>query len=210
MTSRQREAELLPIRIPLLRGLLGVRLIMVRQEDADRLSAVRSVADLADFRVGQGLGWPDTDILRANGLDIVTGDQYKGLFEMLALGRFDLFPRGITEAWDEVAETRGLVVEPNILLIYPTAIYFFVHPDAKALADRIERGLRMAIQDGSFDALFQEHTAESLALTQPETRRILRLHNPLLPDLTPLEDRTLWAELPGLPLSIPQPNRLPP
>ena len=47
-----------------------------------------------------------------------------------------------------------LVMEENLMLYYPSPFYFFVNHNNSALADRIERGLRIAIEDGSFDELF--------------------------------------------------------
>ena len=40
------------------------------------------------------------------------------------------------------------------MFYYPAPIYFFVNPRDKKLAERIEHGLQLAIEDGSFNELF--------------------------------------------------------
>ena len=75
---------------------------------------------------------------------------------MPANKRFDYFPRGLYEVWGEqkVNADKNLVIEDSLMLYYPAPIYFFVNKKNVALANRIERGLRIAMQDGSFDKLF--------------------------------------------------------
>lgn len=196
MTSTKREAELQAIRIPLLKGLLGYRIFIIRKGEEARFSAIETLNDLKQLTAGQGRDWPDTKILRANGIKVIAGSSYQGLFGMLQHKRFDYFPRGVNEAWAEVKihADKNLVVEKKLLLQYPAPIYFFVNKENKQLADRLERGLRIAIKDGSFAQLFKNHPAnkEILQLTAIDKRRIFRLHNPFLPQATPLAEKALW------------------
>ena len=86
------------------------------------------------------------------------------------------------------------MVEQGLLLYYPTAEYFFVSRQNTALAARLEKGLRLAIEDGSFDKLFREHPINANAFGKANLlrRRIIRLDNPLLPKDTPFADKQLW------------------
>lgn len=199
VTSLAREKELLPIRIPLLKGMLGYRVLMIRKEDSDKFAAIDSLEELKIFSAGQGHDWPDTKILQANLLKVTTASNYNGLFSMLDAKRFDFFPRGINEAWQELAmqNNSALMIEQHLLLHYPSPIYFFVNKDNQQLAKRIEKGLMLAIEDGSFDQLFYGHSAHKsmFAVAQLETRTIIPLNNPLLPELTPLENKKLWLNL---------------
>lgn len=194
MTSIQHEEELLPIRIPLLKGLLGYRIFLIREEDAALFAAIDSPEALARLTAGQGHRWPDVDILSANGFPVEVGRSYEGLFEMLKRKRFDYFPRGITEIWPELEQRphEGLAIERNLMLVYPTALYFFVHPENTELARRIEDGLRLALADGSFDRVFMRHNAAMIERSQLETRRVFHLPNPILPRETPLGESDLW------------------
>ena len=145
---------------------------------------------------GQGLDWPDVSILRANGLTVTVGASYDGLFDMLNAGRFDYFPRGMNEPWTEVKahKEKGFIVEEQLLLKYPAPTYFFVHKDNVALANRINEGLLLAIEDGSFDTIFYGHPANKgiFKLTNIKSRKVFDLKNPLLPTKTPLDDHRLW------------------
>ncbi len=194
MTSRERERALLPVRIPIDRGLLGWRLLLVRPEAVPRLAAIRSVDQLKGLRGGQGADWPDTVILRDAGLAIDESVRYGDLFQKLAAGRIDYFPRSVQEIWGELDNHRaeGFVVEPTLALHYPTAMYFFVNRKHAELAADIRRGLEIALKDGSFEALFRQNFGAILERAQLDKRRVLELRNPLLPEETPLKDARLW------------------
>lgn len=128
MTSRQREETLLPVRIPLMRGLMGARLLVVRREHVGRFAAVDNLRELREFALAQGHDWPDTPVLRANRLTVETSSDGDSLFRMLAHARVDAVPRAITETWAEADSyhRHDLAVEPDILLLYPAPNYFFV------------------------------------------------------------------------------------
>lgn len=196
MTSKEREEDLLPIRIPLLKGLLGYRIFLIRPQDTEKFAAITTLEDLKSLTAGQGHDWPDTKILRANGLQVITAGTYDGLFEMLERGRIDYFPRGVNEPWAELQAhpESELIVEESILLKYPAAIYFFVNKKDRALANRIERGLRLMMKDGSFDEFFHTHphTQPIFERANLEQRKTFTLENPLLPPETPLDEEELW------------------
>lgn len=198
MTSIEREERLTPIRIPLLKGLLGYRIFIIKKGMQSQFSSIKTRRDLQRLSAGQGASWPDTDILKANGFNVIEASEYRTLFSMLQKGRFDYFPRGVNEPWAEVRahKDKGLVVETSLIIQYPAPIYFFVNKDNKILAERIERGLRLAIADGSFERIFRLHPAnkEIFSLASIQKRRIFKLKNPLLPDQTPLDEKSLWYQ----------------
>jgi hypothetical protein len=174
-SNRQRETELLPIRISLLRHLNDYRVFLIRQEDQDKFKAIRNLDELRRYSAGSGVNWPSTAVLRANGLRGETSTVYDNLFAMLAAQRFDYFPRGIYEAWSELDThaDKGLAIESQIFLHYVVPVYFFVSRDRPALADRIERGLNIALKDGSFEALFQSVPSFRRSLKEIEAHRRL-------------------------------------
>lgn len=194
MTSKERERQLLPVRIPLYKGLIGWRIALLGKDRSQLLAKVRTVEELRAFRAGQGHDWPDVDILRAAGQPVVTSSDYEPLFSMLNQQRFDYFPRGVIEIESEYLAHRdeGISIDPYVLIHYPTAFYFFVAPDNKTLASLLETGLERAIADGSFDRLFRQFHAGGLRRLQLDKRVIIRLPNPLLPTETPLQRKELW------------------
>ena len=199
MSNAQRERHLLPVRVPLERGLIGWRLALVRHGDRERWKELRRLDELAHYSAGQMPDWPDTDILRANGLPVVTSSHYQGLFQMLAAGRFDYFPRSIFEIDAELEAYRHLEleIEPYLLLHYPAALYLFVNPQRPRLAAELRRGMEALVADGTFERLAQQQFGALLRRHRLEQRRVLRLANPLLSSETPLERKALWFQPPG-------------
>ena len=154
-SNKKREQELLPIRISLLKDLNSYRIFLIRNGDQAKFDKVQSLDDLRKLNAGLGSQWPDTDVMRENDLHVVTSLSYDSLFKMLAAKRFDYFPRGLYEVWDEAElhKDMGLEIEQHLMLYYEAPFYFFVSKTNLPLASRIERGLKMAIEDGSFDEL---------------------------------------------------------
>ena len=193
MTSIAREQDMLPIRIPIDKGLIGWRLMLIRQSQAATFGAVTSLDDLKKLTAGQGKDWPDTQVLNAGGLRVYGTSDYTSLFKLLENGRIDYFPRGVTEAWADLAlHPHNLMVEPTIALRYPTAIYFFVRKGNTRLAADISAGLEKMIADGSFEKLFQEYYGATIRRARFKDRRIFELPNPVQPPGMPLERKNLW------------------
>lgn len=167
-TNSEREKNLLAIPINLLKGTNEYRVLMIRKADEKKFSHVQSLEQLRKFKAGTGTHWQDTAILKANGLPYATSLRYSSLFKMLAAKRFDYISRGISEAPAELAYYANLelTVAPGLLLHYHLPIYFFVSRDNHELAHRIERGLMLAMGDGSFDELFFSVSAHQNAFAE--------------------------------------------
>lgn len=197
MTDKEREQQLRPIRIPLFKGLFGYRVLLIRKQEQARFDQVKTRQDLAKFLGGQGTHWPDTLILQDNGLRLTTAETTESLFRMINAKRFDYFPRGVSEAWFELLQRKDthLEVERHLMLYYPTAIYFFVNNDNQALAQRIEKGMEILIDNGKFDQFFYSHPRVSSGLERLKDRRIIALKNPYLPGKTPVDNPRYWIDL---------------
>ncbi len=194
MTDRNRERVFIPVRVPLVKGLIGVRLMMINEDDAGRWNNVRDLEDLKAFTFGQGRNWPDTQILSASGLNVLPTDGYFELFDILKSRQVDGFPRAAFEIWDEIDMREGFSVADGFYIHYPTAMYFFTRRDAEGrdLADRLEAGLNNAINDGSFDELFNAEMGEFLERSNLNSRRAIRIPNPLIPETLPVDDSRYW------------------
>jgi hypothetical protein len=194
-SSAEREARLLPIFIPLNKGTLGWRLGLIRKGDAARFKGIDTLEDLKHVRLAQGQEWPDTQILRANGIPVITAPRYEGLFKMLTGKRFDYFPRSLMEIWDEQAlNSATLEVETHVALHYFYDAYFMVIRKNSKLAEDLRNGLEKAIADGSFDKLFMQYYGERLRKAHVETRSVIELENPLLTPGTPSNRPELWYD----------------
>lgn len=197
-TSPELEHRLIPVRVPLYKGLTGFRILLINRGDQARFSDVRSLDQLRRFKLGQGDNWVDVDILETAGFSLVTSNNIHNLFKMLDARRFDALPRGLVEPWDEVEKMPELnfAVEEELLVFYPLPAYIFVSPHRPDLAKKLEAGLLRAIEDGSFDQYLLSDPRISAALERARLheRRLFRLSNPFLSDQTPLDNPDLWFD----------------
>lgn len=195
MSTDEREAQMIPVRIPIDKGLIGWRIPLVTHDKRSIFSSIKTLTELAAYSAGQGHDWPDTPILKHNGIRVHTSTSYESLFSMLEAGRFDYFPRSLFEIWKEVESHQGknLHIEENIILHYQSAYYFFVSPRRPQLAEDLRLGLEEMIANGSFEKIFQKHHQTSLKNANIKQRVVIELHNPLLkPDRLPLHRDELW------------------
>ncbi|MBR9883340.1 MAG: amino acid ABC transporter substrate-binding protein [Oceanospirillales bacterium] len=188
MSSTARERDALAIPIPLLKGLLGYRTLLVANDRLKEFDAVDSLTQLAKFTAIQGTGWPDVDILRYNHLNVITSPDYESLFNMLRRHRADYFPRGISEVWLELNRpvSAEITLKTNLVLFYRSPIYFFVSRRNPQLAARIKRGLELAASNGRFDQLFysRPEIRKAIELLEQREHRIVELELPwTLPSL---------------------------
>jgi len=192
------EKFLIPVRIPIDRGLLGYRILLIREEDEARFASVSSLQDLRDVRFGLMPVWDDDPVMRAAGLTVVPGGSHEGLFHMLMAGRFDAFSRGVTEILPEYEHAgrglSGLAVERHLLLHYPLPLYFWFsdNEEGRRLAERVQAGLEKMAADGSLRKMFDEEFGPLFARLDLAHRQVIELPNPLLSGKDPLNDPRLW------------------
>lgn len=198
-TTKEFEATLIPVRIPIFRGLLGHRIAIIPAEDQGKYVDIKTKEQLLQLSVGQGQGWTDTRILEANGFNVTVSADVENLYGMLLANRFDLFFRGIMEPWDEVDQHPDLplAVENNLMIVYRMPAYLFITPKKPELAAIIENGLWKAIEDGSFDQVIVNDPffKEALEKLNANKRNIFYLDNPYLLDTAPVDDPRLWLDI---------------
>jgi hypothetical protein len=198
MTSKALEDQLQAVYFPLLKGLMGYRIFIIRQDEQSLFPKDLSLADLQKITAGQGYNWPDTKILMANGFQLIEGyDIY--LLKMLEKKRFDYFPRALHEPWLEIDGNENVTVEKNILLTYRSPIYFFVNNSNKRLANRLNIGLKRLLDSGGFDDFFKSNSlfSDILEKSNLSKRKVFKLHNPLMSEKTKalILDERLWLKL---------------
>ncbi|GGY62354.1 hypothetical protein GCM10011613_02290 [Cellvibrio zantedeschiae] len=198
MTSKAREQTLRTIRFPLMKGLMGYRVLVIRKEDEEKFAKVKTQQDLVKLSAGQGLHWPDTNILRANQFYVLETMAKENLYKMLTAKRFDFFPRGIIEipVEQDLIRSQNLMVEPHILLHYPTDLYFFVNKNNDELAARLEKGCAIIFKNGEFEKFFSgyERMTAAIDFLSKHKYLIIELENPLISDETLKASRQYWIE----------------
>ena len=54
--------------------------------------------------------------------------------------------------------------------------------------------MRMMIDDGSYDRIFDKHQRHKIETLRLKERKLFRIENPFLPPETPLADKRLWFD----------------
>lgn len=178
-TTIQREKRYRAITIPIYQGLLGWRIALIKASDADILSDKPTLDAMRNFIIGAGGSWPEVGIYSQNGFTLQTATTYDGLFDMLSMGRFDLFPRSIIEIHDELEQfgELGLIADPHVLIRYPYALYFFVRENNVELATQIEQGMVKLFESGRYHVLFEHMVGSRFAELALQTRHVIHLPN---------------------------------
>ncbi|MCW8107382.1 transporter substrate-binding domain-containing protein [Alteromonas ponticola] len=196
--SAELESEFRVIKIPLDMGLMGFRRFIILEKDKKRFDEIESLDQLKTLVACQGTHWPDTQILRKAGLDVLDTPVHENLFELLAIGRCDYFPRGLQEGPAEVERWKhtfpDFTVSEKMILHYPFTIYFYTSKDNEALAKRIEAGLEKMIDEGTLLEYMKKHpsTAHLFPLEQYKNATFIELNNPELAENTPVKNSRYW------------------
>lgn len=192
-TSTERERSMIPIKVPIYRGLLGLRLLLIKPAKNEKFKKIKSLKDLKPYVAGHNVQWSDFGVFKNNGLKVVSSTNYEALFEMLKHDRFDYFSRGVNEVWGELAQhSEQLMIADNVMLFYQHPVYFFVSKHKPELAAALEKGLAIALQDGSYKALFQSYYAKTLERANLKNRTMIYLNNPAVPAGTAPIDTSWW------------------
>lgn len=177
------EETLRPIHFPLYRGLLGNRIAIIHKDNAVRFDEIDTLEEYMELSICQGLGWGDTPILEAAGFNVVKSG-YESLFQMTQAKRCDAYTRAVFEPYAEVEghkeQLPDLMVDDSIMIRYRLAFLMYVDPAQEELAQAIERGLAIALEDGSFQKLFESDptVSEAKELVKENQRTCLEIPNP--------------------------------
>lgn len=173
------------IPFPLDRGALSYRICFMRDTIKKSIVDLTRITQLQHYSFGSGIGWADTKILRHNNLSVVESGTVVSLFRMTKAGRIDLFCRGPMEFFYEQQDPNslGLTSDSHLALYYPLPKFFFAHKDNQAALDRVQKGLEIAYQDGSFNNLWSKRHITALTRAQLKQRNLIKLENPLIKHL---------------------------
>ncbi|WP_420332626.1 hypothetical protein [Roseibium sp.] len=169
-------------------GIVGYRVAFVSEKNKKALSRVKTLEDLKEFDVIQGLGWLDTRILRHHGFRVRTNAEYQPMFSMAALGRSDLFFRGANELldeWEAQKDIPGLAFDETVSVYYPLPRFLVTARENRELIERVHEGLLIAYEDGSLQELWEDKYGASIEFANLSSRKIFRLENPFLEGLDP-------------------------
>lgn len=176
----------LRVEIPLLNGLLGYRQLIIRKEDREKFNKIKTDSEMKQLIAGQAHGWQDVDIYKYNGYKVDDEGSATSIFPMLENHRFDYFPTSIIETHSMLADAalqgKNFIVAPDLLIYYPFPVIFYVSIHEPMLAERLEKGLKIAQQDNSLSELFNSFFKNDLITLKQKKIRYFILENPSLPE----------------------------
>ncbi|PKG37468.1 transporter substrate-binding domain-containing protein [Psychromonas sp. Urea-02u-13] len=182
--NEKRRNSAISVPIPVTGSLLSYRICLIRKGEKSRFNDIKSLDNLieSDLLIGQHQTWSDTNILRANGLELWTTHKYSLLFKQLLAKRFDCFSRGANEVLQEYYAHgyKGLEIEQSLIIYYPLPLYYFVNKSKPILAKRIEKGMTILLENGEYQAMFNYYFADTVKLLNLTPRTVLTLKNPQL------------------------------
>ena len=191
VTSDEREKQALAVRIPIVKGVLGYRLGIIKKSRLDYFSKLKTDGELRGLRYGLRADWPDTVIFKDNDFNVLEYSQENSGYELLEASRIDVLPIDALYA-NDITNMTDLTIDPAHVFYYPSAVYFFVNKNNKALYQKLKSGLDKAIEDGSFDTLFNHYFESELAELALEKRQKITLVNTLLPASAPIHTKKYW------------------
>ena len=177
------DTELVFSIFPVNRGINGYRIALISPKIKDDESKYDTLEKIKKLKTAQGKGWVDSKILKYNGFNVKEYSNHKGLFDMVSLGRVDLFLRGVNEIKFELekySENKNLIYDKTFLIQYPLPKFYFTHKSNKKALERIDEGLKLAYADGSLDLLFEKNYEGKVNFNILKNRKIYKLENPFL------------------------------
>ncbi|WP_286831154.1 MULTISPECIES: hypothetical protein [Kordiimonas] len=180
--TEARAGRLAIVAFPLTRGMLGYRLLAVRDDRVGLLKPDITFQQLqSKVCFGAGTDWPDARIMRDAGLCVVTGTD-ESLWAMLVRGRYDAFPRGLIEVVSEIERERNpvrgvtLTLDPSVMLAYKQDLFFYLPKQAAERAAIIQDGLEKGHADGSYDQFFYSIPTIKAALADIQAHQRTTFH----------------------------------
>ncbi len=182
--GNQKFKEITKIDVPIMRGILGYRRVIIRREDASSFYSIHNLQGLLTKRVGQVKDWSDIEVYRKVGFKIVEGENIDNTLDMLVGDRFDFFPLGINEyarEYDKRSHLHDkLYVDKSLLVHYPWPFYFYISNREPELISSIRKGLEAMLMDGSLERLHYLHFKHSMDELKAHSGPVIKLKNPYL------------------------------
>jgi len=188
VSTTEREQALIPIRMPIYQGFIGWRVFVINKKNQEKFRQIHSLAVLGEMLAIQRFDWPDYQIFIENNLAVDGSLPFAQMYKAIENDLADYFPRSVLEVTREFTaiNSNQLAIEQTLLLKYPSSYYFFVGMNNPELANIIQTGFELALADGSYQLLFQQHFGKALEVLNISERKVFHLRSSMLPVHKPL------------------------
>lgn len=178
LSSKEREAHAKAVKFDLLQGFNNYKVIVFSAKAEKAFKGINSLEDLTSMVGLQGHDWADTHFLRQKGLRLKSDFVFENLMNKVAESESLYYLSSVLSYKTQLsAFANRMLAHEGLLLHYASPINFFVNKSNTQLAKRIEKGLAVAREDGSFQALFKAFLSEneSFQALDIDSRKILDL-----------------------------------
>lgn len=169
---------------PIMQGLLGQRLLIIRKTDSARFDAIEQIDEMKKMRSGIPIGWADVTLFKANQYNTVEIGNFETIFNYLVNNDFDYLALGaneIEQVYQQAdLEELDLTIAPTLMLHYNFPVVFYVNPNNPELAKHLNTGLERIIKNGTLKAMFDQHFGHLYSRLNLADRISFELKNPLI------------------------------
>lgn len=183
----EQKVNLRYVAFPVRLGILGYRICATSLDAKKAFSKVNDLKGLHQFTYVQGANWPDTSILRFNGLKVNVLGQSEfdtrraivNMYEMVDRSEVDLFCRAAYEVLIEepIYEKLRLHIDRKNLLYYPFPLFFYTNKNNERIAQRLLYGLEKSYSNGKVQALWAEIYGGMMKEVNMPNRKVIKLEN---------------------------------
>ncbi len=186
LESEERNNTYIPVSVALTNGLIGKRILFIREKDQYIYDRIRSLDDFRNLKaVGyMGMKWFDVKVWQANNLRYqeVSGN-WKKIYQMISHSREPCyFSRGLNEIIAESSLYPEMAVEKKLVLIYDRDYLFYLSKEginAGAVYKNVITGaLEKARDSGLIDKLVQKYWGDDFRHLDYDSRIKINLKTP--------------------------------
>jgi hypothetical protein len=180
--SKKYDEELIPINVPLTKGYISKRVLVVSKSKVGLFDNVNSLEDFRSLNLVGAFGqkWFDNRVWEENDLKHVSVADWQLIYCMLSRTNrnVDYFPRSVLEAQEEIRTYSDLVIVPNILFSYDKNVIIYISPKRRELKPILEKALRNAQSSGLIDKLVDKYYGQDLNRLEIDKRKVFQLKTP--------------------------------
>lgn len=183
LSTPERDQKYIPINVGITNGLVGHRILLIREKDQGVFRTITSIEDFKQRKLAAGFvkGWFDAAIWQVNKMPYYDGvTSNASLPRMIAAGNrgVDYFSTDAISTLRLSQKYPFLTIEKELLLIYEKDFKFYLARQYEHLKPMLEHALSEAKKTGLIDQLIDKHWGEGLRQLQLNSRRNIYLETP--------------------------------
>ncbi|BCD96399.1 hypothetical protein MARGE09_P0599 [Marinagarivorans cellulosilyticus] len=169
------------IEIPFLSSVLGLRVLLTKEQDIEQFNDIRTLDNLREFNAGIGHNWAEKKIFKAQNIPYKEGLLANNLLPMLEKKRFDYIALSVLDDPAALGNSQDMKITTldDLMLYYPIPIQLNTSSAIPELATRLKKGLERFTENGEANALIKSIFSDADILQNSKKIRLITIENPL-------------------------------